>query len=163
MNQNMGKFLKLLIVLLVCFTGTVNASELVANPENSDAIDKEMLKLMLTGRDKFWESGSEVVIVMLKSDPEAEAILLKYSGMTNTKFRNHWQRMAFSGRGKMPKVFSKLEDALLFIAENKGAIGIVPSETNVDRFRRIDLGMRMVNELPAQMDTDSTDQFYARR
>lgn len=140
-----------LAVMLLFAVGSVHASEIVANPDNGAVVDKELLKLILTGREKFWESGSEVVIVMLKSDPDAAAALTEYSGMTSNKFKNHWQRIVFSGRGKMPKMFSNLEDAVQFIQEHEGAIGIISSKADVKSLRRIDLGVFTATELKVEL------------
>ncbi|MDQ8182062.1 hypothetical protein [Pelagicoccus sp. SDUM812005] len=123
------------------FASNAVATEVVANPRNDEQIDKESLKLMLIGKEKFWSSGSEVVIAILKSDPSVDDALSRYSGMTTNKFKNHWQRIAFSGRGKMPKMFSSMEDLVKFIETNEGAIGIVSSTNNVETLRRIELGL----------------------
>lgn len=132
------------IVLPLCFA-TVDAS-VVANPENEEPIDEELLKLMLTGKEKFWDSGSEVVIAILRSESDADDALSRYSGMTMNKFKNHWQRIAFSGRGKMPKMFSSIDELEAFVKNNKGAIGIVSTGAQPKSLRRVDLGMIAVRD-----------------
>lgn len=117
-------------------------ADILANPSNEELIDEESLKLMLTGKEKFWSSGSEVKIALLKSDPRIDELLTRYSGMTSNKFRNHWQRIAFSGRGKMPKVFASQKDLIDYIKANEGAIGIVSSLPADGGLRGIDLGLR---------------------
>ncbi len=132
-----------LIVLLAAWGGCcpcLFAAEIVANPSNRESLDEESLKLMLTGKEKFWESGSEVKIAMLKSDPRIDEMLTRYSGMTSNKFKNHWQRIAFSGRGKMPKTFARKEDLVAYVKANKGAIAIVSSLGEAGDLRKIDLG-----------------------
>lgn len=116
------------------------AADIVANPRNSEKLDEESLKLMLTGKEKFWESGSEVKIAFLKSDPRIDELLTRYSGMTSNKFKNHWQRIAFSGRGKMPKTFARSEDLIAYVKANKGAIAIVSSLSEAGDLREIDFG-----------------------
>lgn len=123
--------------------GYALGSEIVANPGNQEEIDKATLKLILIGKEKFWDSGSEVVIAILRSNPEVDETLTRYSGMTTNKFKNHWQRIAFSGRGKMPKMFSNMEDLIKFVESNEGAIGIVASDSDESNLRRIELGMVM--------------------
>jgi len=121
------------------------ASDFVSNPSNSEKIDKERMRLILTGREKFWSSGDEVLIAMLKSDPGIDETIREYSGMTAMKFRNHWQRMAFSGRGKMPKVFNSLEELVAYVQTHEGAIGIIPAGSKPTPLKKVDLGMYLRN------------------
>lgn len=144
MNTTVKRFHRKCIAALAALACGVSsfasASEVVANSGNAESLDKEQLKLMLTGKEKFWQSGSEVVIAILKSDPNVDEALARYSGMTTNKFKNHWQRIAFSGRGKMPKMFSNVDDLVIFVAANKGAIGIVSTDTKARGLRHIELG-----------------------
>lgn len=130
--------LLLFALLLSLGGGSVSASNIVTNSKNSETVDGELLMLVLTGKEKFWKSGSEVIIAVLRSDAEADAALTRYSGMTPSKFKNHWQRIAFSGRGKMPKMFSSLEELVAFVENNEGAIGIISSKGAANGLRRID-------------------------
>lgn len=127
-----------LALIALCPLGA-EAGDILANPRNAEPISEETFKAMLIGKEKFWSSGSEVTIALLKSDPEVEATLTRYSGMTASKFKNHWQRMAFSGRGKMPKLFDSIEELIEYVNSHEGAIAIVPSGAKADRLRRLDL------------------------
>lgn len=130
-------FIVSLLVLLGAFQLEAGESSIVTNPQNVDEVDEDFLKDMLVGKERFWTGGAEVVIAILKNDPESESVLREYSGMTPMKFKNHWHRIAFSGRGKMPKLFSDVEDLVDFVNSNKGAIGIVSADTQLSALRKI--------------------------
>ncbi|MBK1875617.1 hypothetical protein [Pelagicoccus mobilis] len=115
----------LTIALLLITSVALSADPIVLNPENQTNVDEKYIRSILTGTERFWEDGNEVLIAVLKNDPEAEQALNRYSGMTSSKFKNHWQRIAFSGRGKMPKQFNNLEELIEFVNRNPGAIAIV--------------------------------------
>ncbi len=141
MKKRMNIETKTIVFALLFFTGTIvaEASEptVIGNPRNNSKINDEILRSMLIGKMKFWESGSEVVIAVLKSDQNATETLSHYSGMTPSKFKNHWQRIAYSGRGKMPKMFNNIEDLIAFVSENEGAIGIALSSDAKSDLRKI--------------------------
>lgn len=100
------------------------------NPSNTAKLDEESLSSILTGSMRFWENGEEIRIATLKNDPDLEEALKRYSGMTAAKFKNHWQRIMYSGRGKMPKQFATPQELFEYIKFTPGAISIT-SEKNV--------------------------------
>lgn len=110
---------------LLLATLPLYAAPIALNPRNASDVDEAYLRSVLTGTERFWEDGHEVLIAVLRDDPDAEEALSRYSGMTPSKFKNHWQRIAFSGRGKMPKQFDNLDDLIEFVNRNPGAIAIV--------------------------------------
>lgn len=133
----------LLRTLAIATVATVSSSMIqaapavVVNPENADAVDTDALSAYLIGKRKFWESGSEVVIAVLKDDADAESALEQYTKMNESRFKSHWQRLAFSGRGTMPKQFSDAAALLAFIKVNKGAIGLVSDTTDLSEVRKV--------------------------
>ncbi|MDQ8186816.1 hypothetical protein [Pelagicoccus sp. SDUM812002] len=149
MKRSLPKLFSLILAIASFGIGIASASDIVANLKNDEPLNKEQLKLMLTGKEKFWESGSEVVIAILKSDPAVDGALAEYTGMTSNKFKNHWQRIAYSGRGKMPRMFSNIEDLVAFVNANRGAIGIVSEEVSSSELRRINLGVYSRNKWAA--------------
>lgn len=124
-----------LLLALAALAEAKPISAVVINPDVQSEINEEHLRLMLTGKKRFWSEGTEVVVAILKSDPHAEEALRRYCGMSAIKFKNHWQRLAFSGRGKMPKMFASIDDLAEFVRETRGAIGIVSVETEIEGLR----------------------------
>lgn len=113
------------------------APAVVVNSDNADAIDADTLTAYLIGKRKFWEGGSEVVIAVLKDDADANGALEQFAKMDDSRFKSHWQRLAFSGRGTMPKQFSDPEALLAFIKVNKGAIGLVTDTADLSGVKKV--------------------------
>ena len=107
-----------------------SAPSVLLNPNNESNVDEGYIRALLTGTERFWENGTEVLIAVLKDDPQSDKAINQYSGMTPSKFKNHWQRIAFSGRGKMPKQFSTKEKLLEFVNRTPGAIAIIDDKGN---------------------------------
>lgn len=135
----MKSFLKTLAALtaysLIHFTASATPA-VVLNSENTESIDSDKLTALLIGKRKFWDGGGEVVIAMLKDDDEVSSALEQYTRMNDSRFKSHWQRLAFSGRGTMPKQFSDPEALIAFVKGNKGAIGIVTESSDISSLRK---------------------------
>jgi len=99
----------------------------VVNSGNADAIDSQKISSLLVGKRKFWDSGNEVIIAILKGNENSSKALQAHVKMDENRFKNHWQRLAFSGRGRMPKMFNDVDALVAFVKVNKGAIGITDS------------------------------------
>ena len=118
---------------LACAIFSVNcfgSGSVIVNNANAASLDASALSSVLVGKKNFWEGGKEVQIAVLKGNAEADAKLKEITGMDGNRFKNHWQRLAFSGRGKMPKQFSDASELVAFVNSNAGAIGIVPSSAD---------------------------------
>jgi hypothetical protein len=89
------------------------------------SLDKNALKDILLGKTAYWEGGQAVTIVVLTE--KTDAALQELTGMSASQFKTHWQRLAFSGRGKQPKEADTVEKVLALLAENKGAVALVPA------------------------------------
>ncbi len=113
------------------------APAVVVNSENGDAVDSDALTAYLIGKRKFWEGGSEVVIAYLKDDADANEALEKFTKMDDSRFKSHWQRLAFSGRGTMPKQFSDPAALIAFVKVNKGAIGLVSDTADLSGVKKV--------------------------
>ena len=126
-----------LLLIIIAFPRLAAAAPIVLNPQNDAPIDDAFIHSVLTGTERFWANGDEVLIALLKTDPQTEKALSRYSGMTASKFKNHWQRIAFSGRGKMPKQFTQIEDLVEYVKRNPGAIAIVGDTPATAPLRRL--------------------------
>ena len=76
-----------------------------------------------------------IVVLTEKTD----AGLQDVTGMTASQFRTHWQRLAFSGRGKQPKEADTIEKLLSLVADNQGAVALVPAGTPLKGVKKLDL------------------------
>lgn len=131
---NLRRALVFLVVLGLSLSLSAKA---FVNASNQEAIDEERLKLILIGKERFWHSGTEVAIALLKDDAHSADTLARYSDMTPSKFRNYWRRIAFSGRGKLPRTFNTLEELRRYVRETEGALGIVAEDDAIAGFRLI--------------------------
>lgn len=124
----------LLGISLAC--SSFASGNIIVNTSN-DASDTKMVSAALVGKQKFWGNGKEIVIAILQGDSEAEATLKDATGMDASRFKNHWQRLAFSGRGKMPKQFNDSEALTAFVKVNPGAIGICSSTFDASAVKKV--------------------------
>ena len=100
---------------------------IVVHPSNTQPLPSDSVNALLVGKQRFWADGSEIEIVVVKNDAEAEKGLLSASGMDENRFKNHWQRLAFSGRGRMPTQVDSSSEATAIVKSNPKAIAIVDS------------------------------------
>lgn len=114
------------------------AAQVVVNESVPVAsMDKSELKDILMGKKSYWDGGQAITIVVLTGN--GDAALEAATGMTTSSFRTFWQRLTFSGRGKQPKEADSVEKALSLVAENKGAIALLPAGTPVQGVKKVDL------------------------
>ncbi|MBK1880273.1 hypothetical protein [Pelagicoccus mobilis] len=127
-----------LAALAVVFSVSLQAAPaVIVNADNPDAVDTDALTAYLIGKRKFWESGSEVTIAVLKDNADSTAALEQYTKMNDSRFKSHWQRLAFSGRGTMPKQFSDPAALVAFVKVNKGAIGLLDTSTDLSSVKKV--------------------------
>lgn len=131
------KSLTIAIAATVSLSMIQAAPAVVVNSDNADNVDSATLSAYLVGKRKFWEGGNEVVIAVLKDDADASGALEQFTKMNDSRFKSHWQRLAFSGRGTMPKQFSDPEALVAFVKVNKGAIGLVTDTTDLSGVKKV--------------------------
>ena len=129
--------LSLLIASLAFASSAFAGGAVVVNSGNGASLDQPALSSVLVGKQKFWEGGAQVVIAILKSDKDADAKLKDITGMDGSRFKNHWQRLAFSGRGQMPKQFNDTASLIDFVKSNDGAIAIVPDSADISSVKKL--------------------------
>ena len=118
------------IAFIALSANSFGGGNIVVNPSNQNSLDSSSLSSILIGKKNFWDGGKEVLIAVLKGDAEADATLKEVTGMDGNRFKSHWQRLAFSGRGRMPKQFKDASELVEYVSSNDGAIGIVPSSAD---------------------------------
>ncbi len=136
--MNLRKSLLLLGASLLLASFAAAAPAVVANAQNAESVDPAKLADLLVGKRKFWDNGSEVVIALLKDSPDADSALQTLTSMDGDRFKSHWQRLAFSGRGRMPKTFDDADALLAFVKSNAGAIGILGDSADLAAVRKLD-------------------------
>ena len=105
----------------VAFAGAVA----VVNGGGQATISKKALKKILLGKEKKWEDGTPIVLVMLEGGDTHDAFVKKFAGKSAKQFTNYWRKMVFSGQGKMPQSFDTEDELAAFVAANPGSIGYI--------------------------------------
>ena len=103
----------------VAFAGAVA----VVNGGGQASISKKTLKKILLGKEKKWEDGSPIILVMLEGGDTHGAFVKKFAGKSAKQFTNYWRKMVFSGKGKMPQAFADEAALIAFVASTPGALG----------------------------------------
>ncbi|MBC2604524.1 hypothetical protein [Pelagicoccus albus] len=133
----MKKTLSSLLLALSATSFAFSSPSVIVNSENSDSIDTDTLASVLVGKRKFWENGAEVVIAVLKDNSDSNNALESFAKMNDSRFKSHWQRLAFSGRGTMPKNFSDPAALVAFVKANKGAIGLTSDGSDLSGVKQV--------------------------
>ena len=100
-------------------------------------LDKTALKDLFLGKTTYWEGGQAVSIVVVSD--KTDSALQEATGMSASQFKTHWQRLAFSGRGKLPKEVDSAEKALALVADTKGAVALLPTDAVPKGVKKIEL------------------------
>jgi hypothetical protein len=126
-------------LFLVAAAGVrAEAVDVIANEGVAvSALEKGVLKDILLGKTPYWEGGQAVTIVVLTD--KADAVLQEVAGMSASAFKTHWQRLTFSGRGKQPKEADSVEKVMALVAENKGAVALVPAGTALKGVKKLEV------------------------
>jgi ABC-type phosphate transport system substrate-binding protein len=101
------------------------------------SLKADELKNILTGKTKYWENGTAIVIVYV--DQKAEKELQSACGMNSSAFKTFWQRLAFSGRGQQPKKADDVPAAVALVKANKGSIAVVTADADITGVKKVEI------------------------
>jgi ABC-type phosphate transport system substrate-binding protein len=101
------------------------------------SLGADALKDVYTGKTTYWQGGQAVVIVVVAD--KTDAAVEQASGMNASSFKTFWQRLAFSGRGQQPKKADDAAAAVALVASTKGAIAIVPADTDLKGLKKVEI------------------------
>ncbi len=135
-----GKFL--LSILFLALIGTVITCPSIASATDiivignrsvpaSELAPKEIQKIYL-GKKKLWDNGLKVVFVMLGKGDVSKKFLKSYVKKNPGMFTKYWKKKMFTGSGNPPIIFQREKDLVKYVAETKGAIGYVSSQSYSD-------------------------------
>lgn len=110
----------------------------VVNPGvAADSLTAGALKDIYTGKTKYWGGGQNIVIGVLPD--KSDAVLQEVCDMNSSSFKTFWQRLAFSGRGQEPKKANDAAGLVALVAATKGAIALVPADTDLTGVKKIEV------------------------
>jgi ABC-type phosphate transport system substrate-binding protein len=129
-----------LVALLCLGAGRARALDGVVVIANSsvatDSLTANTLKDIYTGKTKYWEGGQAIVIVVLPD--QTDAALQQVCGMDTSSFKTFWQRLVFSGRGRLPRKADDAAALVALVASTKGAIALVPANAELRGVKKLE-------------------------
>jgi ABC-type phosphate transport system substrate-binding protein len=144
MELNIKSFLLkigLLVVWLVAGTFralALDGAVVIANSSvDADSLSADELKDIYTAKTRYWDNGQAIIIVVLPG--KTDAALQQASGMDGNHFKTFWQRLVFSGRGSEPKKAGDAAGLVALVASMKGAIALVPDDTELKGVKKIEI------------------------
>jgi len=135
---------KMVLAGALCLSGSLRAAPgdgftVIANHGVPvDTITAAALKDIYIGKTTYWLDGQSLVIAVLANPTrESDLELRNVSGMDASHFETFWERMVFSGRGKLPKYAADIPALVALVSSTKGAIAIVPADTPLKDVKRL--------------------------
>lgn len=109
---------------------SLRAEEIViANSANATAsLTTAELTNILQGKQSSWPSGGKLVLVMPKTSQGTEAGLKKYAGFSLDQFSNHWKRLVFTGKGKMPSLVADDAEAIKAVRASPEGLALIGAD-----------------------------------
>jgi len=101
---------------------------------------KNELNKILLGKTVNWNDGSKINLAVYKKDADLEIhkkTIRKYTMKSAVQFQRWWRKLAFTGKGTIPKSFGSEEDLIKFIKNKEGSIGYVNKEKIADSVKVI--------------------------
>ncbi len=127
----MAKNIALLLTLIALAAPLPVRAEMavIVNKDNPlKAMNKADLSLIYFGKKKMFESGDVIVPIDTAPDkPARQDFFANILRKDEESYRLYWVRMIFSGKGQPPLAFKTEEEAVRFVASNKGGIAFVDS------------------------------------
>lgn len=101
----------------------------IVNKDNPlTAISTTEIEMIYLGKKKLFEDGVAAVPVDLPAEsPVRQEFFATVLGKDGESYRLYWVRMIFSGKGQPPVTLKSEEEAVRFVAGNKGGIAFVDS------------------------------------
>ncbi|GAB4024209.1 hypothetical protein [Spirosoma koreense] len=97
---------------------------------NGNGVPSEMkmaqLKSAMRGEKQRWSDGSKVIIALMKTNtPIGMNTSKKVYNMTPDELNKYWLALVFQGKADAPNFFNTETELEDFIAQTRGAIGVV--------------------------------------
>jgi len=106
------------------------------NPISSIGVDE--LRLIYNGGKKFFEAKLPIQPAGLEPEnPVRREFFSRWLHVGEESYRLYWLRMIFSGKGKPPVELKTEEDVLKYVAERKGGLAYVDSESVTEQVKVI--------------------------
>lgn len=102
-------------------------------------VDGKFIQKLFLGKTKKWPDSSKAVPLILKDDNAEKIFVEKYVGKSLSKFKNHWKKLIFTGRGIPPKEFKTVEELTENMKKISGSISFVPKSADTSGLKILDI------------------------
>lgn len=136
-----GKVLKLSnslfgLLLAILFVNSAIAQNLdakvIAHQEvNQDTISERQLRRVFMLKQRSWEDGSKISLVVFSSEDQKHVLFLRHMlKLFPYQLEREWNRLIYSGQSAPPFIATDTKTMLSIVSSTPGAIGYVVSEAN---------------------------------
>ena len=122
--------------------------KIVANPHlKADTITTEELQSLFLEQTRSLRDGSHVEPVQERTGVTRDLFLSEYLDRDAAEIRDYYLRLAFTGKGSVPREFNSDAEVIAYVAKTKGAIGYVSTNTSSE-------GVKTLVVVPASRNGD---------
>jgi len=113
------------------------ATDIIVNPSVPEyTVSLNKTRAIFTMRQRFWTNGEKIKVFTLADDHPIHQLFTKNNlHMFPHQLRRVWDRIVFSGIGRVPIVVGSEEEMLETIANTPNAIGYLSSEFKNEKVR----------------------------
>jgi len=131
------KAIVFIIFLCNTFMSVTYATDIIVNPSVPEyTVSLNKTRAIFTMRQRFWTNGEKIKVFTLADDHPIHQLFTKNNlHMFPHQLRRVWDRIVFSGIGRVPIVVGSEEEMLETIANTPNAIGYLSSEFKNEKVR----------------------------
>lgn len=114
-------------------TSAQESFQIIVHPDNpTESMSSQRLSWLFLRRATRWDHGIDVAPVDLPEDSRARAEFTEeIHGRSVAAVKAYWTRVIYSGGGLLPPVEPSPAEVVEFVRRHKGAVGYVPTGTNL--------------------------------
>ena len=111
----------------------------VGNPSGAPSGMKlSELKSVLKGERQRWKNGNKIIIALMKTNtPIGQKTSSRIYDMTADELQKFWLGLVFQGKAQAPNFFNSESELENFVAQNRGAIGILDKPISATEVKSI--------------------------
>lgn len=105
---------------------------IIVHPSYTDELSADLVRDIYLGKNRQLKPVEQA-----KGSDDRQAFLDTVLEMSEKKFKRHWSKRIFSGKGKPPNSLSSAEAVIAFVATNENAIGYIDAALVTDESVKI--------------------------
>lgn len=107
----------------------LDAEVIAHNGVNQDSISERQLRRVFMLKQRSWEDGSKISLVVFSSEDEKHALFLRHLlKLFPYQLEREWNKLIYSGQSAPPIIATDTTTMLSIVSSTPGAIGYVVSE-----------------------------------